>query len=79
MSRGLEYRQSLDPSDKVHLHARFVALAGGENNTVLASVGLQDRPDGRVDLRIHQHDILAVLERFEGDVSTELDGARGVD
>ena len=40
---------------------------------------LQDRTDRRVDLGIHQHDVLAVLESFESDMRAEFDGAGRID
>ena len=33
----------------------------------------------RVDLGVHQHDVLAVLECFEHDMGAELDGAGRID
>ena len=42
-------------------------------------VDLKDRPDRRVDLGIHQHDVFAVLEGLEHDMSTELDRAGHID
>ena len=45
----------------------------------LLRVHLQDRADRRVDLGVHQHDVLAVLERLERDPGAELDRAGHVD
>ena len=45
----------------------------------LSRVDLQDRADRGVDLGVHQHDVLAVLERLEDDVRAELDRAGDVD
>ena len=39
-------------------------------------VDVQDRPNRRLELGVHQHDVLAVCERLERDVSSELDRAR---
>ena len=67
--------EALDPADEVHLHAGLVAVAGRQDDAVLLGVDLQDRADRRVDLGVHQHDVLAVLERLEHDVGAELDRA----
>ena len=65
--------EPLDPAVEIHLDARLIAVAGGKNDAVLLGIDLQDRPDGRVDFGIHQHDVLAVLEGLEHDMRTELD------
>ena len=46
---------------------------------MLLRVRSQDGPDGRVDLGVHQHHVLLVLERLEDDVRAELDRAGDVD
>src|SRR5256885_2150517 len=71
--------QTLYPAVKVHLQARFVALASRQDDLVLARIHLENRTDRGVDLGIHQHDGLAVLEGLENYVSAELDRARDVD
>ena len=42
-------------------------------------IGLQNGPDRGVELGIHQHDVLAVLECLEHDVGAELDRAGDID
>jgi len=42
-------------------------------------VRLENRPQGRVELRVHQDHVLAVLERLEDRVRAELDRAGHVD
>ena len=46
---------------------------------MLVGVGLEDRADRRVELRVHQHDRFAVLERLERNLRAELDRAGHVD
>ena len=38
-------------------------------------VDVEDRSDRRLELGVHQHDVLAVRKRLEGDVRPELDRA----
>ena len=52
--------EALHPAVQVHLHARLVAVAGRQDDAVLARRRLQDGADRRVDLGVHQHDVLAV-------------------
>src|SRR6185503_10535663 len=70
--------KALDPPKQIHLDSGFISVASGENHTVLGGVGLEDRPDGGIDFRIHEHDILFVLECFERHLGSELDGAGNV-
>ena len=42
---------------------------------VLRRVHLEDRADRRIELRVHQDDVLAVAERLEHDVRAELNGS----
>ena len=46
---------------------------------MLVGVGLEDRADRRVELRVHQHDRFAVFERLERNLRAELDRAGHVD
>ena len=45
----------------------------------LLGVDAQDRADRRVELGVHQHDVLAVAGRLEHDLRAELDRAGEVD
>ena len=44
-----------------------------------ARIDLKDRPDRGVELGVHQHDVLAVLEGFQRHVGAEFDRAGRVD
>ena len=55
---------SVLPSPQAVL-ARLVAIARRQDDAVALCVDLEDRPDRRVDLGIHQHDVLPVFERLE--------------
>ena len=46
---------------------------------MLARAHVHDRPDGRVELGIHEHDRLPVREGVERDLGPELDRARQFD
>ena len=71
--------EAAHPAHEVQLQARLIALAGGHDHARLAGLHVQDRADGRVDLRIHQHDVRSVGERLEDDVRAEFDGSGHVD
>jgi hypothetical protein len=71
--------EALDPADQVHLHARLVSVASGEDLAVLPPVDAQDGPDGRVYFGVHQDDGLPVGERLDDDARAELDRAGHVD
>ena len=78
MTRGVKPRP-FDPAVEIHLDAGLVTIAGRKNNAVFLCVYLQDRPDRCVDLGIHQHDILAMLEGLQNRMRAELDGTSDVD
>ena len=40
---------------------------------MLARVGVENRPEGSVELRVHRDEVLAVLERLERNLCSELD------
>ena len=67
--------EALDPAIQIHLHAGLVAFARRQDDAVLFGVDLQNRADRRVDLGVHQHDVLAVLESLEDDARPEFDRA----
>ena len=71
--------KAFDPAIKVHLHARLVALTAGEDHAVLVGIGLEDGADGGIELGVHQHDVLPVLEGLEHDVGTVFDRAGDID
>ena len=78
ITRGIKPKP-FDPAEEIHLDAGLVAVAGGKNDSILLGVDLKDRSDRRIDLGVHQHDVLAVLERLEHDVGAELDRAGHID
>src|ERR1043166_4887613 len=45
---------------------------------MLSGVSLHDRADGRVDFRIHQHNIFTMLEGFQSNLCAEFDRASEV-
>ena len=57
-----------DEPVEVHLHAGLITVARREHHTGAVSVGLENRADGAVELRIHEHHVLAMRDRFEGDL-----------
>ena len=71
--------EPLHPPHEVHLEPRLVAVAGRQDLAVPLRVHAQDRADRGVDLGVHQDDGLAVPERLENDVGTELHRAGDVD
>ena len=71
--------QTLDPAIKIHLQARLIAVASREDHAMFFGIDLQDRSDGGIDLGVQQNDVLAVLERFEGDARAKLDRAGDID
>jgi hypothetical protein len=68
-----------DEAPEVHLDARLVAVGGRDDHALAVGVGLEDGADGAVDLRVHEHQVLAVADGVERHVRTELDGAGHLD
>ena len=75
MTRGNQ-PEVLDEAVQVDLDAGLVAVAGGQDDAVRAGMNLENRPERRVELRVHEHDVLAMAEGFQDGVRTELNGAR---
>ena len=67
--------EALHPAVEVELDARLVAVAGRHDHAVPVGVDVEDRADRRLELGVHQHDVLAVRERLERDLRAELDRA----
>ena len=73
------HAQAADEPVEVHLHSRLVAVGVREHDARSVGVGLQDRTEGPVDLRVHQHDVLSRLDCGQRDLRGELDGAGDLD
>ncbi len=69
----------LDVAEQGHRDARLVAVGVRQHDAGFVGLGLQYRADQRVELRVHQHHGLAVLERVEHHARAEIDGARHFD
>ncbi len=67
--------EPLDPPIEVQLHTRLVAVARREDDAVPVGVDVEDRADRGLELGVHEHDVLAVRERLERDLGSELDRA----
>ena len=67
--------EPLDPTIKIHLDARLVAVACRKDDAVLLCVDLQNWTDRCIDFGVHQDDVFAVLERLQNDVGAKLDRA----
>ena len=70
--------EPFDPAVQIHLHTRFVSFARGQNHSMFGGISLENWADGRVDLRVHQHHIFAVLECLENNLRAELHGTGGI-
>jgi hypothetical protein len=70
---------AVDEPVQVHRHARLVAVGVRVHDAVAVGVDLEDRPDGRVHLGVHQHDVLAVRNRVERHARAVFDVTRGLD
>ncbi len=71
--------KAFDPAIKVHLHARLIALTAGEDHALLVGIGLEDGADRGIELGVHQHDVLPVLEGLENDAGAVFDRAGDID
>ena len=59
--------------------ARLVPIRVREDDPCAIGVNLEERPDGRIELRIHEHEVLAPGDRRQCHMGAELDLARGLD
>ncbi len=64
----------LHVAEQGHRDAGLVAVGVRQHDAGLVGLGLQDRADQRVELRIDQHHRLALRERVERDARGEIDG-----
>ena len=78
MTRGVSPSPRTQRTE-VHLHARLVSVAGGQDRVVPSRVHLEDRSDRRVHLGVHQDHVLAVPNASRIDLGAELHGAGDVD
>ena len=71
--------ETLDEAPQVELHAGLIAIAAGENHAGFLGVLLQNRADRSVELGVHRHHVLLVLDRAHGDDRAELYRPGGID
>ena len=78
---GHDGRQSdrANEANHVHRHARLVAIGVGIDNALPYRLCLEDRANSRVELHIHQHDMLAVLDGRKHRARPRLHGAGALD
>ena len=69
------HAEALHEAKEVHLHAGLVAVDIGADQAGRRGLRLQERSHGAVELGVHQHDVLAVLDRGEHQRGGLLDGA----
>ena len=65
----------VDEPVEVHDHAGLVAVDVAVEHAGRIGLGLQQRPDGAVELRVHEQHVLAVIDRVEHDPRAVLDRA----
>ena len=58
-----------------HRHTGFVAIGVREHDASLVGLHLEDRSEQRVQFRVHQNDVLAVVDRIQRHAGTGLDRA----
>src|SRR5262249_61292367 len=69
---GLE-PESSHVAVQIHRDAWFVTVGVGDHNSGGVGALLEDRADRRVELRVHEDDVLPVLDRLECGSSAGLD------
>ena len=65
-------------ADQVHLDARLITVAASEDHAGRLGAEAEQRSDGSVDLGVHQHQVLAVLDRGQRQVAAVLDRSGGI-
>ena len=73
------HADAADKPDQIHLHAGLITVTAGEHDARRVGTPAEFGTDGGVDLGVHQHEVLAVLEAVKREVTAELDGTGHVD
>ena len=63
---------AVDEPEQVHRDAGLIAVRVGVDDAGAVRVHLQYRSDRSVDFGVHEDDVLAVANRFEGDLRADL-------
>ena len=73
------HADAADKPDQIHLHTGLITVTAGEHDARGVGTPAELGTDGGVDLGVHQHEVLAVLEAVEREVTAELDRTGHVD
>ena len=62
---------ALNESVEIHDDARLIAVGVRDDDSGAIGVHLEQRPDGRVELRVHQDEMFSMADRVHRHVRTE--------